>query len=90
MLDFYQSYRLRDLPDKLKGELIDVEDSELTKLEHLSKVNIFVGANNSGKSRIIREVLRSKSAKYYGDDEWSQIEKLVQFLKSFADKAQMN
>ncbi len=39
-------------------------DSEISQLENLSKLNIFVASNNSGKSRFIRSVLRTPSLVY--------------------------
>lgn len=32
----------------------------ISKLTNLSRLNIFIGANNSGKSRLLREVLKEK------------------------------
>lgn len=42
----------------------DVPESGAKILDNLSKVNIFVGANNSGKSRLLREMIRSEDVSF--------------------------
>ena len=59
-LKFYEYYSFIPVPDKLKDDLLDSEEQPLTKLENLSHINIFLGTNNSGKSRIIREIIRKE------------------------------
>ncbi|MBY2445730.1 hypothetical protein KWX03_17860 [Clostridioides difficile] len=40
---------------------------KLDRIDNLSKVNIFVGANNSGKSRFLRTIFNSNSFNYISD-----------------------
>jgi len=79
MLDFYQSFGKRDIPTSLKNDLINSDGELLEKFNYLNKVNIFVGQNNSGKSRIIREILKSESQKYYSDEMWKKIQSNIAF-----------
>ncbi|HBG1591618.1 hypothetical protein KWV42_19335 [Clostridioides difficile] len=39
----------------------------LDRIDNLSKVNIFVGANNSGKSRFLRTIFNLNSFNYTSD-----------------------
>ncbi|WPA86236.1 hypothetical protein [Bacillus cereus] len=41
---------------------------ENKKMNNLSKVNIFVGANNSGKSRMLRELFQEDGLKFIPAD----------------------
>lgn len=48
-----------DLGD-LSNNYINKYDTEMTYLTHLNKINIFIGENNSGKSRLLRHIVKSK------------------------------
>jgi predicted ATP-dependent endonuclease of OLD family len=41
-----------------------INDAEPHQIEHLSQINIFIGANNSGKSRFMRELSKLSSTPY--------------------------
>src|ERR1700722_4570484 len=68
-IDFYQYYSYIPVPKELKDDLIDNQERPLTKLEDLSHINIFLGTNNSGKSRIIREIIRDNIDPIYFQKE---------------------
>ena len=44
----------------LSNNYINKYDAEMTYLTHLDKINIFIGENNSGKSRLLRHIVKSK------------------------------
>jgi predicted ATP-dependent endonuclease of OLD family len=48
-----------ELMDENYSFIIDA-DSQVNRLKSLSKINIFVGENNSGKSRLLRSLLANK------------------------------
>ena len=57
-------------------------DNRINIIENLSKINIFVGENNSGKSRLLRNVL------YYRieyEPNWFSLEKLNETLQLLID-----
>jgi predicted ATPase len=63
-----------------------------TKLENLSKINIFVGANNSGKSRFIRQLASTERIKFIPSirgGDWSDVlkwkEELFRKVKAVLD-----
>lgn len=86
MLPYYEAYRKYDLPAKLRNELYDSLSNQLQLLDKLNKVNIFVGPNNSGKSLLLRELLKTNSPTYYSSENWEKILKLLQFIKEVPDK----
>lgn len=49
------------LPDSLKSRLVDANGKSIEELKDLSKINILVGPNNSGKSFIMRELFKQES-----------------------------
>ena len=65
MLPVYEAFREYDLPNKLSNELFDQNGKPLTRINKLSKVNIFVGPNNFGKSILIREILKTRSKHHH-------------------------
>ena len=73
MLPFFESFRKRDVPKKLSDEIFNSSGAKIAAIENLNKVNIFVGPNNSGKSLLLREMLKTKSHSYYGPDKWAEI-----------------
>jgi hypothetical protein len=77
MLPYYEGYGKYDLPDKLQDDLFDENGIKLQQINKLNKVNIFVGPNNSGKSLLMRELLRSGSKSYYSEMQWEEIQKAL-------------
>ncbi len=49
------------------GPYVNSEDEQLEVLNGLSKINLFVGPNNSRKSRFLREILKINSPQYSAD-----------------------
>ncbi len=88
MLEFFESYRSIDIPEKLRNDLLDSNDAILQKIESLNKINIFIGPNNSGKSLLIREILKSNSKKYIGENIWAQIQQQVSFYDKIINDLQ--
>lgn len=70
MLPLYEGFRKYDVPSNLQGELFDSDNQALAELINLNKINIFVGPNNSGKSLLLREIVKTQSKTYYGDEKW--------------------
>ena len=59
------SDRFFHLPISQDFRVQDSDGIDLKLLEGLSQVNIFVGPNNSGKSRFIRELIRNPISPYF-------------------------
>ena len=51
------------------SDYFDSEEEPLEVLDNLSRINIFVGANNSGKSRMMREILKTNPLQYKINEE---------------------
>lgn len=68
------------------------EISEIKKLKNLSKINIFVGANNSGKSRFLRNIFIDKFNSYTPADINLNIifESLDQFKSEISSKSYLD
>lgn len=62
---------------------INPQNEELGKkyLPHLSRVNLFVGANNSGKSRFLRSLACIRDPKFFGPPNIDTPEKVLKKLK---------
>ncbi|MFK4426062.1 AAA family ATPase [Bacillus sp. RC51] len=61
-------------------------DYNLSVIRNLSKVNIFVGANNSGKSRFLRGIFTiDKSLSFIPPEEVVDVEKYYNILIEFTD-----
>ena len=80
------------LPATLKGYKNNAEKSR-EFLEPVSRINIFVGANNSGKSRFMREL--AKQDEYFVKIQEVDVDelslKIANYVKSIKDKlAQLN
>jgi len=58
---YYQYHAKVLIPESLKGEIYSLEN-KVTYIDHVNKVNLFIGANNSGKSKIVRELLKEKNS----------------------------
>jgi len=82
MLPLYEGFRKYDVPSNLQGELFDSDNQALAELINLNKINIFVGPNNSGKSLLLREIVKTQSKTYYGDEKWAEIESCLKFFDS--------
>lgn len=87
MLFYEKSYK-RDTPADLGAQLIDIEGESISTIGQLSKINILVGPNNSGKSRILREFVKSRSKKYYGSEFYREINLAVEFLERVVTETQ--
>jgi hypothetical protein len=71
------SYLINEI--EVENENFEIENS---KIESLNKVNIFIGENNSGKSRFIREVLLKNFQ--YKDKKFKDIyNELVEIKEKF-------
>ena len=68
-----------DLSDKQYSEYTNSENSTV----NLEKTNIFIGKNNSGKSRLMRQVLISEYNKnYYINDNFEDFIELKQNIEN--------
>src|ERR1051325_7378185 len=77
MLKLYETLQQYSIPQNLKDEVYDREGKQLDSIDNFTKINIFVGSNNSGKSKFIRELIRQKQAPYYGNKTWQSIYYLI-------------
>ena len=77
-----------------KNIYYDVNDKPLKYIPNINKINIFIGENNSGKSRLMRELVSSDMAKVlsnsYSREEItrnyrSQILNLINEIKKYSD-----
>jgi hypothetical protein len=73
MLPLFECFRKYDLPGKLANELVDSAGVPLSTIDNINRINIFLGANNNGKSLLARELLRTRSKCYYGNENWEKI-----------------
>lgn len=62
MKSIYKSISVLD--KEIEGKYIDSNGDNLNSLDNLSLVNIFIGANNSGKSRLLRYVANKKDIEH--------------------------
>ena len=73
--------------------LFDEGDYKEKVLQNLSKINILVGANNSGKSRFMRFLTQPEQYKFTPNIEFQAInetkEKIATTIKQFADNRQL-
>ncbi|HEY5407031.1 MAG TPA: AAA family ATPase [Ginsengibacter sp.] len=77
MLKFYETYQRYNIPEGLKDDIYNTEGEKLSIIQNISKINIFIGANNSGKSKLIRELIRQQPINYYGNENWKNISELI-------------
>lgn len=77
MLSFYETYQKYDVPASLGEQILNPNGESLKTIENINKVNIFIGANNSGKSKILRELLKQGLVNYYGEKNWNRITSLI-------------
>ena len=55
-------------------------------LKNLSKINIFVGENNSGKSRLLRSFVKTKELEFIDNYYFTSINKIISYLLSHVSK----
>lgn len=84
MLKFYESFQQYKVPSSLANQIIDGNGNVLEKIENINKINIFIGPNNSGKSKILRELLKENNSRYYSKLNWNAISSLIVELYDFA------
>ncbi len=58
-MDFYEHFWSLPFSHVLKEDVYNEGGLPIEVISHTSKVNLFVGANNSGKSLLMREILKS-------------------------------
>ena len=56
-MDIYNFFESIEAPERLNGYLIG-KNKPIKYIKPLSRLNIFIGTNNSGKSLLMRELLR--------------------------------
>jgi AAA15 family ATPase/GTPase len=88
MLNFFENFAKYDVPKKLANDIYDSETNQLSTIDNLNRVNIFLGANNSGKSILIRELLKTKSRCYYSDQHWTLVNKALSFYEKILQEIQ--
>lgn len=85
----YTIYCSEKAPDNFYRSLKDTDEYfPLLSLTELSKVNIFIGGNNSGKSRFLREMFINASSKSFfhiGDNynQWAATNESVSLKETF-------
>lgn len=77
MLQLYQSYQKIKVPTSLNGIILDEAHRPVDEINNFTKVNIFVGPNNTGKSFLLREILKGQHSKKYSDKNWATIRKII-------------
>lgn len=68
-------------PTKDFDSYVDIENNTVQLIGTLSKVNIFVGSNNSGKSRFLREVMKMEKYLFNAKEIQSWIDILKKISK---------
>jgi len=77
-LKFYEYYYKLPIPDRIKENVFDESSTKIPFIENLSKVNLFVGQNNSGKSLLLREILKDKGIKsYLIAEHWVSVNNII-------------
>ncbi len=64
-MDLHEYFGLLPVPERLKNHILDPDGKPLYKIENLSKINVFIGENNSGKSLLIREIVKQNPTNSY-------------------------
>lgn len=81
--------RLLKIPDE-NYRFVDEKNQRIDQVQNLSKINIFVGENNSGKSRLLRNILSNEITWipfFFSLDEWNEtIEKIHNEMKDYFKK----
>lgn len=63
--ELFEYYNKVGIPSRLKGDILDNYNTPVSFITGISKVNLFVGTNNSGKSLLLREILKLKKLENY-------------------------
>ena len=79
MVNFFEAFQKCVIPESLKNEVYD-RTEKLVLLQELNKVNIFIGSNNSGKSKLLREILKVIKDTHYGNLKKREILILIETL----------
>ena len=84
-----KSYTLADfiaalpIPKELDGLVVNDNNEKVDVLFPLSRINIFVGTNNSGKSYILRELMKSEiGLNYLSQKLCDELNEYVETVKS--------
>lgn len=85
MLKFFETFQKHDVPEEIKDELYNTKNEKLNSIDNFSKINIFIGANNSGKSKLIRELIKQTPINYYGTKNWNIIVEEINKIFSIVD-----
>jgi hypothetical protein len=81
-LELYKHFDRISIPKSLKGRVEISGQSNSKFIENLSKINVFVGSNNSGKSYLLREILISHLVPFLYDAKILQeINKIIEETK---------
>lgn len=80
------------LPDSVKSRYQNGESQPLTQLDSLSRVNILVGANNSGKSRFMRLLAVENGFDFTSKDNniTELYENLINYIQIIVDNTNSN
>jgi len=77
-MNFYEYNASRFIPASLTNRILNIHGDTLNKIEGLSKINILVGQNNSGKSFIMRELFKNPTEPIFFTSEiLKNINKLI-------------
>ena len=69
-MSFYEHTFWIKTPDRLKDHLLDQENKKINLLGPFQKINVIIGTNNSGKSLLMRELIRQLIDKTYVSDRY--------------------
>lgn len=75
----------KQIPLPTDKKLIRVSDKnwkDLKQISPLSKVNLFIGPNNSGKSRLIRELIKTQIVPIFPDEAIEKLKGIVNTSKN--------
>jgi len=82
-LYFYEHLYKISVPERLVNNLYDENKQKLSLLEPLSKINVFIGPNNSGKSLLLREIIKNSiSSEYFRPDLVERINDFISEIKN--------
>lgn len=82
--EFYKNFAYLPVPETVKNVFLDKDGIELKRVGPLNRINIFVGENNSGKSWLLRELLKAEYGEYfYKDEKIENLKTKIEELKSF-------
>ena len=75
-------YNSIPVPSRLENDVLDENLDKIDHIPNLSKLNIFVGQNNSGKSILLREILKSDWKHFLSKDIQNYIYKEYETLSA--------